>query len=243
MVCMTTEEQTMSMAVKGARKMVSHRHHREPDEASATATRGSVWTWARRYDLVVGLVTLGREQAFRQRIADLARLQTGEMVLDVGCGTGTLAIVARQRVGDGGRVVGIDPSRQMIARARRKAERRGLMLDFQVGVIEQLDFPDQSFDVVLSSFMMHHVPDDLKRHGLADIVRVLKPGGRLLVLDMTGPAGPWRSRVRDQPALMKDAGFAQVDSGEVRVWGFPGLGFALGRKSLAREGHAPRASG
>jgi ubiquinone/menaquinone biosynthesis C-methylase UbiE len=99
--------------------MVSHLHHRESGEASAPQTRGFVWNWARRYDLLMGVVTLGREQAFRQRIADLARLQPGEIVLDVGCGTGTLAMVARQRVGETGSLSGIDPSPQMIARANR----------------------------------------------------------------------------------------------------------------------------
>jgi len=121
--------------------MLAHLHHREPGEPSAPQTRGFVWNWARRYDLLMGLVTLGREQAFRQRIADLARIQPGETVLDVGCGTGTLAMVARQRVGEAGGVSGIDPSVQMIARARHKAARRGLAIDFQVGVIEQLSFP------------------------------------------------------------------------------------------------------
>src|SRR5438874_8822157 len=122
--------------------MFSHLHHRESGEASVPQTRGFVWNWARRYDLLMGLVTLGREQAFRQSIVDLARLQPGESVLDVGCGTGTLALVALQRVGETGRVSGIDPSPQMIARARRKAARRDLSIDFQVGVIEQLSFPD-----------------------------------------------------------------------------------------------------
>jgi ubiquinone/menaquinone biosynthesis C-methylase UbiE len=176
---------------------------------------------------------MGREQTFRRRIADLALLQPGEMVLDVGCGTGSLALEARQRVGEtpeggtAGRVSGIDPSWQMIARARRKAERTDLMIDFQVGVIEQLTFPDQSFDVVLSTFMMHHLPDDLKRQGLAEIARVLKPGGRLLILDFRGRAGPWHSSIQDQPALMKDAGFSAIETGKAR---FPGLGFALGQK-------------
>jgi ubiquinone/menaquinone biosynthesis C-methylase UbiE len=175
------------------------------------------------------LVTFDREQAFRQRIADLARLQPGESVLDVGCGTGTLALEARPRVGETGRVSGIDPSPQMIARASHKAERVGLVIDFQVGVVEQLSFPDQSFDVVLSTFMMHHLPEDLKHRGLREIARVLKPGGHILVLDMKGPTGPWKSSIADQPALMKEAGFSQVETGETRFSGFPGFGFALGR--------------
>ena len=206
--------------------MLSHFHHRELGETSAKETRGFVWNWAKRYDLLIGVVTAGREQAFRRRIADLVRLQPGEAVLDVGCGTGSLALEARQRVGETGCVSGIDPSQQMIARARHKAAGRGLSLDFQVGVIEQLLFPDQAFDVVLSTFMMHHLPDDLKRQGLAEIARVLKPGGRLLVLDMKGPAGPWKSSMRDQPAFMKEAGFSQIETGKTR---FPGLSFVLGR--------------
>ncbi len=176
-----------------------------------------------------------KEQAFRPRIADLARLQPGEVVLDVGCGTGTLALEALQRVGATGRVSGIDPSGQKIAHARHKAERAGLSLDFQVVVIEQLVFPDQTFDVVLSTFMMHHLPDDLKCQGLAEIVHVLKPGGHLLVFDMKGPAGPWKSSIRDQPALMKEAGFSQIETGKTR---FPGLGFVLGKK-LAGDGRRP----
>ena len=224
--------------------------HGQAGTASAPQTRGLVITSAWRYDLLLwlgNLMTRGKWQALRQTTADLAQLQGGETVLDVGCGTGTLALIAKQRVGATGRVSGIDPSVQMIARARRKAAGRGLALDFQVGVIEQLAFPDQSFDVVLSSFMMHQLPDDLKRQGLAEIARVLKPGGRLLIVDTRRPEeqhsrparpihiGPWQSGIQDQPALMRAAGFSQIETGELETGTtrLPEIGFALGRISRA----------
>ncbi len=135
-----------------------------------------------------------------------------------------------------GLVCGIDPGPKQVARARSKAGKAGLPIDFQIGVIEQLAFSDQSFDVVLSTFMMHHVPDDLKRQGLAEIARVLKPGGRLLVFDMKGPAGPWKSRIADLPALLQEAGFSWMETGETK---FRGLGFVKARKSPAGEERAP----
>ncbi len=137
---------------------------------------------------------------------------------------------------------GIDPSVQMIALARRKVERAGLSIDLQPGVIEQLAFPNQSFDVVLSTMMMHQLPDDVKRQGLAEVARVLKPGGRLLVLDFrraeegekprfTHP-GLWNSGIQDQPAHMQEAGFSQMETGKTRFfWGQ--LCFALGRVGSA----------
>lgn len=81
--------------------------------------------------------------------------------------------------------------------------------------------------------MVHHLPGDLKRQGLAEIARVLKPGGRLLVLDMKGFAGPWKSRLADQPALMKEAGFSLLKTGGI---GLPGLGFVLStRRTTEKE--------
>jgi ubiquinone/menaquinone biosynthesis C-methylase UbiE len=164
-------------------------------------------------------------------------------VLDVGCGTGTLAIEVQQRVGTTGRVFGVDPGTQQIARARSKAARRNLPIDFQIGVIEHLAFPDQTFDVVLSTIMMHHLPDDLKRQGLAEIARVLKPGGRLVTADFKRPqerqgqaarfhAGG--SSIQDLAALVKEAGFEHLETEEMRpprFSAFPGAGFVRAHKS------------
>src|SRR5260221_8561381 len=119
---------------------------REPVRTSAPRTRGAIIRWPRIYNLILRFAFQGKEQELRQMIADLAQLRPGETVLDVGCGTGTLALVAKEHVGITGRVYGIDPSRQMIAYARRKTAQRGLSVDFQLGVIERLAFPDRSFD-------------------------------------------------------------------------------------------------
>ncbi|GHO81778.1 hypothetical protein KSD_95490 [Ktedonobacter sp. SOSP1-85] len=177
------------------------------------------------YDLLVRWVVMsGKEHTFRQMAADVAQLQPGETVLDVGCGTGTQALVAKKRVGELGQVCGIDPSLSLLAGARRKATRAGLSIDFQPGGIEQIPFPDQVFDVVLSTFVMHHVPDNLKHQGLTEIARVLKPGGRLLMIDFkhseehqnrSEPFGEGEIGLQDLPALLKQAGFSQRETGEI----------------------------
>src|SRR2546421_8698595 len=154
-------------------------HHERPNAQPTPSKREAIITFsAWRYDLIVRwLVMRGKEQVFRGKIADLARLQSGEAVLDVGCGTGTQALVAKERIGKTGHVCGIDPSVSLLAGARRKAARAGLTIDFRVGGIERIAFPDRSFDVVLSTFMFHHLPDDLKRQGLSEVARVLKADG------------------------------------------------------------------
>src|SRR5829696_4746679 len=123
-----------------------------------------------------------------------------------------------------GKVYGIDPAPEMIVVARSKAARKKLEIDFRVGVIEALPFPDASMEVVTSSLMMHHLPDDLKVRGLAEIYRVLKPGGRLLIADFMRPTGSFVSHlfiaftrhrglkngVEDLQSLLKEAGFSQI---------------------------------
>src|SRR6266516_3289931 len=167
--------------LKGERSMLLLKRHlgiqhsnKQMGDVSPPQTKGRIITWAWLYDYVVGFLLFGREQTMRCMTIDLAKLRAGESVLDVGCGTGALTRLARERVGEFGMVYGIDAAPQMITVARRKAAKRNLAIDFQVGLIEQLAFSDNSFDVVLSSLMMHHLPDELKRQGLTAIALGLK---------------------------------------------------------------------
>jgi len=215
-------------------------HHKKSGEAAAppSQARGAINMRPWFYDLMARwFVMHGQEKKFRQMIIDLAQIQTGEAVLDVGCGTGTLALTAKKRVGNMGRVCGIDPSESLLGGARRKAKRAGLLIDFQLGGIEQLPLPSQSFDVVLSTFMLHHVPDEHKRQGLAEIARVLKTGARLLIVDF--------KRADDLPALMQEVGLSQIEIGEIPFQirsvaaGHQHYGFVMARKSsttVAEEG-------
>jgi ubiquinone/menaquinone biosynthesis C-methylase UbiE len=156
-------------------------HHRKT--ADAPKTSGSVIRWARYYDLVSTVVSLGRDKAIRRKLLALAAPQPGEKLLDVGCGTGTFAIAAKARVPDLD-VHGIDASPEMIEVAGEKAHNAAKELDLRVALIEALPFPDASFDIVTSSLMLHHLPDELKSRGVQEIRRVLKPGGRFLAVDI-----------------------------------------------------------
>jgi demethylmenaquinone methyltransferase/2-methoxy-6-polyprenyl-1,4-benzoquinol methylase/phosphoethanolamine N-methyltransferase len=222
--------------------------HSKSGKASTRITRGLILDTGWRYDLMEwffdAFLFRGKLRELRQKTADLARIQSGEKVLDVGCGTGTLAMEVARRVGATGHVFGIDPGEQQIARAQSKAARRHLPIEFQIGVIEHLDFPNQTFDVVLSTIMMHHLSDSLKRQGLAEIFRVLKPGGRLVIADFKRPeerpTQPVRfdaggSRMQDLVSLVKDAGFSQVETEEMPLPRFPAhsagfAGFVRGKK-------------
>jgi demethylmenaquinone methyltransferase/2-methoxy-6-polyprenyl-1,4-benzoquinol methylase/phosphoethanolamine N-methyltransferase len=220
--------------------MLSHSHSGERPQ-----TTGRTIRWAAFYDAFVTLATFGRSPAIRKATAELAGIQPGDKVLDVGCGTGDLSIEASRLAGPSGQVYGIDAAPEMIDVARRKMARQKVArtaagVDFRVGLIEAIDFPDGYFDAVLSSLMMHHLPDDLKQRGLREVRRVLKPGGRLLIVDFKRSANASNRAhmalllhrnmprgVQDLTELMERAGFGQIETGDLRA-GFGMLGFVRG---------------
>jgi ubiquinone/menaquinone biosynthesis C-methylase UbiE len=214
------------------------------DEMTAPRTKGLVMhSEARYYDLLAWILTLGRERAFRQRLVDLARLQPGDKVLDIGCGTGTLAVVAKQRVGPEGIVDGVDASPEMISRAKRKASKAGLEVRFQTAIVEELPFPDGCFDVVMSTLMLHHLPRPVREQCVREIRRVLKPGGRVLAVDFATPARERKSLVarfhrhghmalRDIVELLNDGGLRVMESGAV---GVSDLHFVVAEVHLSEE--------
>ncbi len=193
------------------------------ESATAPETEGRLIGWARHYDMFVNIFTLGQMRAVRSKTVDLGGIRSGDRVLDVGCGTGDLTLAAAARASAQGEVVGIDASPEMIQVARQKAGRHGAAARFDVAVIERIPFSDNYFDVVLSSLMLHHLPGDLKQRGLAEVLRVLKPGGRLLVVDVSShPTGIAKGvmalsghshsqrQAGDLQALLVQAGFADV---------------------------------
>jgi ubiquinone/menaquinone biosynthesis C-methylase UbiE len=160
-------------------------HHKTADiprTAGRVIHRGARW-----YDLFSTLISFGRDKAIREKLIGLAEPAPGEKVLDVGCGTGTLAIVIKRQVGTG-EVHGIDASPEMVQFAKEKSAKDGSDIDFRVALIEAIPFPDASFDLVTSSLMLHHLPDDVKVKGFLEIRRVLKPGGRFMVMDFAAPS-------------------------------------------------------
>ncbi len=193
----------------------------------------------RMYDILVKIATRGRESAFRQKVIDLARLKPGESVLDVGCGTGTLAIAAKRRVSSDGKVYGIDASPEMIARAAGKARKAGLEIDFRNESIAALPYSDWQFDVVLSTVMLHHLSRRVREAGIREIRRVLKPDGRVLIVEFDFSRTEHRRGLvahlhrrhghvsSDKVlALLKDAGLNVVENGDFDV-GLRDLHFAL----------------
>ena len=165
-----------------------------------------------------------REQTIKRFLVQQAEIGSGSRVLDLGSGTGTLAILAHRMHPDA-ELIGIDADPDVLAIARAKAAREGAQIRFDQGMAFALPYASQSFDRVLSSLVFHHLATRDKERGLAEVRRVLKPGGLVLILDFGKPRntlawliGQVLQRIEPSgdlqrgvlPALMEQAGLIQV---------------------------------
>ncbi len=191
---------------------------------------GGVIEGARGYEVVARLVLAGRRRRIYDRLARLSGSSPGDHVLDVGCGTGFLTAQVGRYVAPGGRVVGIDPAPSMIDYARRHV--RVEDCEFRQGVGQDLPIADASVDGVVSALAFHHIPEEARDAALAEIHRVLRPGGRLLIADFRPPrsrlgrrlvaahlgpdmATPQADRL---PERLEAAGLRVIARGRVRSW-------------------------
>ena len=208
------------------------------------AMRDAMERMADSYDSYMRIMTLGREQSLREMTVKLAQIKSGDQVLEIGCGTGSLTLAAKRQAGPTGNVYGIDLIPRMIELSRQKATQAGEDITFQLGGIADIPFPDNQFDVALCSFMIFHMSEETRRRGIKEIQRVLKPGGQFLVLDMAQPldrigraiakrlfGGMMQHEPGDLLPVMRESGFGDLETGTApfRVLGLSVLGFMRGR--------------
>ena len=193
------------------------------------------------YDPVARWAT--RERTFKAALLEISALRAGERLLDIGCGTGTFALMAASHE-PRATIVGLDGDPDVLARARRKALVSAAVIEFDHGLVDCLPYPDESFDIVVSSLVFHHLSSELKRKALAEALRVLRPGGRLCLADWGKPPNvllrvaflPVQmldgfATTRDNfagsmPRLISEAGFARVGeasrfatlTGSLAIW-------------------------
>ena len=152
----------------------------EDDEGKRQFVRDLFNRGAPHYDRIGRVGFFGTGHLHRRRALERAGLRAGMDALDVACGTGAVTRAMLDVLGGKGRVTGVDPSEGMLAEARKS-----LAAEFHLGQAEALPFPDRSFDFVAMGYALRHVTD-LKR-AFAEYHRVLRPGGRLLVLEISRP--------------------------------------------------------
>lgn len=138
------------------------------------------------YDVFARLVG---ERRMKRHLIALARIAPGHAVLDLGCGTGTLALLAHQAC-PGATVSGVDIDPRILAIARRKIERAGAAIALHEASATDPPLPPASFDRILSSLMLHHLTTAQKREALAAVHRLLRPGGELHIADFGKPHNP-----------------------------------------------------
>jgi ubiquinone/menaquinone biosynthesis C-methylase UbiE len=197
------------------------------------------------YDKYMKRITFGREDTLRTMTVNLAQIKPGDSVLEIGCATGTLSLAAKRRVGPTGRVCAIDIIPGMIEVSREKAKHANLDVTFQLGSIDNIPFPNEHFDEVICSFMIFHMSEKVRNKGIEEIYRVLKPQGKLMVLDIALPSKPvsraflkfflgfmLKHDLKELQPALESSGFSKIviSQAKYRILGLPVLSYVLGVK-------------
>jgi ubiquinone/menaquinone biosynthesis C-methylase UbiE len=184
-----------------------------------------------------------RDVRYKSRLIEQADIQPGHHVLDLGCGTGTLAIMAKQAQPEA-EVVGLDADPVMLKVARLKSARQASEVKFDQGMTYDLPYPDATFDRVLTSIMIHHLKTPDKERTAHETYRILKPGGQLHIIDFGKPStfygkllGPFLHKFEEAndnidgrlPIIFQEAGLKVQERGNFRTF-FGDLTFLQGQK-------------
>lgn len=181
--------------------------------SSRPAGRGITIGTPDRYEALADAVFEGRREAIFGALATEAGFRRGDRVLDVGAGTGYLARIVAAAVGESGAVVGLDAAPEMVAYARDRA-RGASHCTFQAGSADALPFPDADFDAVVSTFVIHHLPEDARLAAMREIGRVLRPRGRVLIAEVPVD-DPMSHGVASLATLVAEAGCGDVRTGDI----------------------------
>ncbi len=185
---------------------IPHGQSHEPAQAGAIHRPAA-------YERVNRLLFLGRRDRVYTGLAALSTARPGDRALDIGCGSGALTRALALRVGPSGSVVAIDPAPEMIAWCRQQpGDPAAASIRYAVSAAESLDLPDGSVDVVASALVVHHIDPGARPAALAQIARVLRPGGSVLLVDIDPPSS---RLVRGLIRALTGPEMAGRDSGEL----------------------------
>lgn len=158
------------------------------------------------YDPVIELLGFG--ESFKIEVLNRVNFESGEDLLDIGCGTGMLLIPAKKYQPDS-RVVGIDPDPHILDIAKRKINKQQLTVKLVNSFAEDLPFNNSSFDVVVSTLVFHHLPTEIKKQAMKEILRVLKKNGRFLLVDFGKPENSFWKIILALEGIFEEAKYLQ----------------------------------
>ncbi|MBI3152275.1 MAG: methyltransferase domain-containing protein, partial [Chloroflexi bacterium] len=141
-----------------------------------------------------------REETFKRRLIQRANIRPNQRVLDLGCGTGTLTVMLKQSAPEA-QIIGMDGDEEVLAIARAKAEQAQMDIAWDYGLAYDLPYPDNSFDIVVSSLVIHHLVSADKVRAFREVRRILRPDGWFHILDFGRPFSPL---TRFQSVVMKN---------------------------------------